>query len=199
MTKKRVGLYTRVSTARQDTTNQKMALIETADQAGWEIVHIFEDKGVSGAKGKDQRPAFNALLDAAMKREIDIIACWSIDRLGRSLQDLVNFLNDIQAAGVDLFILKQALDTTTPSGRMLFSMVGVFSEFERSIIRQRVRAGLDKAKANGKTLGRPQIEPEKEQAIKDCLGAGTGILKTAKTVGVGTSVVQRIRAEMNLP
>lgn len=194
---KRVAIYMRVSTGEQTTDSQLHALSEVAKQSGWEIVHTFEDRAVSGSTSRNTRPAFKALLEACTRREIDLIAVWSIDRLGRSLQDLVGFLQDIESLGVDLFIHQQGLDTSTPSGRLLFHICGVFAEFERSIISERVRAGLDKAKANGKTLGRPRIDADKENAIKEMLQSGTGILKTARTIGCGTGVVQRIKAEMN--
>lgn len=194
---KRVAIYTRVSTGEQTTGSQTHALMEVAEKSGWEIIHTFEDRAVSGSVSRTSRPAFKALLEACTRREIDIIACWSIDRLGRSLQDLVGFLQDVESLGVDLYMHKQSIDTGTPSGKLLFHICGVFAEFERSIISERVRAGLEKAKANGKTLGRPKTDPKTEQAILNMLKEGHGILKTAKTIGVGSSVVQRIKAEMD--
>src|SRR5215469_151914 len=112
---------------------------------GWQIVKTFEDPGISGAKGRDQRPGFDALLKAVTRRQIDVVAAWSVDRLGRSLQDLVGFLGELNAAKCDLYLDKQAVDTTTPAGRALFQMLGVFAEFERSMIRERVQAGMDRA------------------------------------------------------
>jgi DNA invertase Pin-like site-specific DNA recombinase len=102
----------------------------------------FEDKGISGAKGREKRPGFDRLLKAATTRKIDIVAAWSVDRLGRSLQDLVSFLAELNAVGCDLYLERQAVDTTTPAGRALFQMLGVFAEFERSIIQERVKAGM---------------------------------------------------------
>jgi len=194
---KRVALYLRVSTGEQSTDSQKHALMEVAKRSDWDIIHIFEDKAVSGAKCRNDRPAFKAMLDACTRREIDLIAVWSIDRLGRSLQDLVGFLQDVDALGVDLYMHQQSIDTGTPSGKLLFHICGVFAEFERSIISERVRAGLDKARANGKVLGRPRISPDREDAIRDMLQSGTGILKTGQILGCGTATVQRIKAEMN--
>jgi len=149
--------------------------------------------GISGAKGRDKRPAFDKLLKDAARRKFDIVAAWSVDRLGRSLQDLVSFLSDIHGYGIDLYLHQQGIDTTTPAGKAMFQMLGVFAEFERSIIRDRVNAGLARAKANGVILGRPQTNTRIEDAIRATLANGTGILKTAKLHGVGTSVVQRLK------
>jgi DNA invertase Pin-like site-specific DNA recombinase len=156
---KRAVLYLRVSTVDQTTANQKRQLRQVADRAGWEIVKVYKDHGISGAKGRDKRPAFDALHKAAARREFDVVMVWSVDRLGRSLQDLVSFLNHIHAVGVDLFLHQQGIDTTTAGGKAMFQMLGVFSEFERSIIQERVRAGLRRAKDAGKQLGRPANSP----------------------------------------
>jgi DNA invertase Pin-like site-specific DNA recombinase len=125
-----------------------------------------------------------------------MIAAWSVDRLGRSLQDLVAFLSEIKGAGVDLYLHQQAIDTSTPAGRALFQMMGVFAEFERAMIRERVKAGIARAKAKGQRFGRPRIEAEVEEYIRDQLRRGTGILRTARLAGVGSGTVQRVRAEM---
>ena len=154
---KRAVLYLRVSTLDQTTANQERELRQVAERAGWQIVHVYKDHGISGAKGMDKRPQFDALHKAAARREFDVVMAWSVDRLGRSLQDLVGFLSEIHAAGVDLFLHQQGIDTTTPGGKAMFQMLGVFAEFERSIIQERVRAGLRRAKAEGKQLGRPRI------------------------------------------
>jgi DNA invertase Pin-like site-specific DNA recombinase len=193
---KRTALYLRVSTGEQTTENQRRELEQTATRAGWQIVEIYEDLGISGAKGRDKRPAFDRLLKDAARRKFDIVAAWSVDRLGRSLQDLVSFLSDIHGYGIDLYLHQQGIDTTTPAGKAMFQMLGVFAEFERSMIRDRVNAGLARAKSKGVTLGRPQTNGEKERLIIETLKSGTGILKTAKLHGVGTSVVQRIKSEM---
>ena len=159
------------------------------------------DHGISGAKGRDKRPAFDRMLKGATRREFDMIAAWSVDRLGRSLQHLVGFLNELQALGCDLYLHQQAIDTTTPSGRAMFQMCGVFAEFERSMIVERVNAGLARARAagtrSGKPIGRPKLDAKKEATIRKRLAAGTGILKVAKELGVGSSTVQRVRREMD--
>ena len=189
---KRVGIYLRVYTKEQTTENQRRELEQVAVRAGWEVVQVFEDAGVSGAKRRDQRPAYDALLKAVARREVDLVAAWSVDRLGRSTQDLVAFLEDLRGHGADLYLHQQALDTTTPSGRALFQMLGVFAEFERAMIQDRVNAGLARARAQGKRLGRPTVSSATEAKIRALLATGMGMGKVAKTVGVGVSVVQRI-------
>jgi DNA invertase Pin-like site-specific DNA recombinase len=204
MNGKRVGLYLRVSTDDQTVENQHQALTEAIERRGWRIVETFEDNGVSGAKGRNKRPGFDRLLKAATRRKIDIVAAWSVDRLGRSLQDLVGFLAELDAAGCDLYLEKQAVDTTTPAGRALFQMLGVFAEFERSILQDRTRAGIARARRygtkSGKPIGRPWLDKKKEAAIRATLAAGNGIIKTAKLCGVGVGTVQRIkRADQATP
>jgi DNA invertase Pin-like site-specific DNA recombinase len=130
-------------------------LCEVASRKGWQIVDRYIDHGVSGAKGRDKRPEFDRLLKDATRRKFDVLMAWSVDRLGRSLQDLVSFLGEIQANGVDLYLHVQGVDTTTPAGRALFQMLGVFAEFERSIIQERIHAGLARARSKGVRLGRP--------------------------------------------
>jgi DNA invertase Pin-like site-specific DNA recombinase len=192
---KRAVLYLRVSTLDQTTANQERELRQVADRAGWQIVKVYKDHGVSGAKGRDKRPAFDALHKAAARREFDVVMAWSVDRLGRSLQDLIGFLSEISAVGVDLFLHQQGLDTTTPGGKAMFQMMGVFAEFERSMIQERVRSGLARARSEGKQLGRPRIAPELEKRILDALnkpGRTEGVRKIAARFGVDPSTVQRI-------
>ena len=193
---KRAVLYLRVSTLDQTTANQERELRQVAERAGWQIVHVYKDHGISGAKGRDRRPAFDALHKAAVRREFDVVMAWNVDRLGRSLQDLVGFLAQLHAAGVDLFLHQQGLDTTTPGGKAMFQMLGVFAEFERSIIQERVRAGLRRAVSEGKQLGRPRIAADLERSISAALKArketGDSVRKIAARFGVDPSTVQRI-------
>ncbi|MBI5119811.1 MAG: recombinase family protein [Rhodospirillales bacterium] len=194
---KRVAIYARVSTDGQTTDNQVRELEQIASHMGWQIKERFIDHGISGAKGRDKRLAFDALCKAATRREIDMVMAWSVDRLGRSLQDLVGFMSELQAVGCDLYLHQQALDTSTPAGRAMFQMCGVFAEFERGMIRERVNAGLARAKAEGKQLGRPRIDRAKEDQVRGALAAGDkGIRKIASEVGVGVNAVQRIQKEM---
>src|SRR5215510_12087957 len=164
---RRAVLYLRVSTVDQTTANQERELRAIADRMGCQITHVYKDHGISGAKGRDKRPQFDALHKAAARREFDVVMAWSVDRLGRSLQDLISFLSEIHANGVDLFLHQQGLNSTTPAGKALFQMMGVFAEFERSMIQERVRAGLRRAVSEGKQLGRPRIAPDIEPQHAD--------------------------------
>jgi DNA invertase Pin-like site-specific DNA recombinase len=194
---RRVALYLRVSTDKQTTANQEAALREVAAKAGWQVTEVYVDAGISGAKGREGRPAFDRLCADAVRRKFDVVAAWSVDRLGRSLQDLVGFLAELHSAGVDLFLHQQGIDTATPAGKAMFQLAGVFAEFERSMIRARVNAGLDRARAEGKQLGRRKIGAKVEKAIRaDMQAGGAGIHKLAKRHGVGVGTVQRIRAEL---
>jgi DNA invertase Pin-like site-specific DNA recombinase len=161
---------------------------------GCEVVKVYKDHGISGAKGRDKRPAFNAMCRDATKRQFHVIMAWSVDRLGRSLQDLVAFLSEIHALRVDLYLHQQGLNTTTPAGKAMFQMMGVFAEFERAMIQERVRAGLARARSDGKQLGRPRIAPELEERIKKALATPgrPGVRKIAARFGVDPGTVQRI-------
>ena len=163
------------------------------------IAPVLADNGISGSKGRDHRPGFDQLHKLIVRREIDVVMAWSVDRLGRSMQDLVAFLGELRAGGCDLYLHQQGVDTTTPAGRALFQMLGVFAEFERAIIVERVKAGIARAKAQGKHCGRPFVDGATEQAIRAALATGKGIRKVAAECGVGVSVVQRIRAITHPP
>lgn len=193
---KRVALYLRVSTADQTVENQERELRAVAERAGWHIVATYRDEGISGAKGRDKRPGFDQLLKAATRREIDMVAAWSVDRLGRSLQDLVGFLSEIHGSGVDLYLHQQAIDTSTAAGKAMFQMMGVFAEFERSMIRERVNSGIARAKSKGQRFGRPKVSLETEEKVRGLLRQGHGMLKAAKLAKVGSGTVQRIKAAM---
>jgi DNA invertase Pin-like site-specific DNA recombinase len=189
---KRVAIYARVSTDGQTTDNQTRELRQVAERHGWTVVKEYVDHGISGARGREKRPQFDALLKGVARKEFDAIAAWSVDRLGRSLVDLLGFLGDVQAMGVDLYLHQQAVDTSTPGGKALFQMMGVFAEFERAMIRERVNAGLARARAKGVVLGRPRVSDAVEERIRAMHANGVGKLKTARTLGVGVSVVQRV-------
>jgi DNA invertase Pin-like site-specific DNA recombinase len=189
---KRVALYVRVSTDGQTVENQVRELKVVAERHGWRIVETFDDNGISGAKGRDQRPAMRRLMEGIGRRDFDMVAAWSVDRLGRSLQDLVGFLGEMHAKGVDLYLHRQGLDTSTPAGRAMFQMLGVFAEFERAMIQERVRAGLARARAQGKRLGRPKVSPKVEAAVRTARARGKGIRKIARELRIGVGTVQRI-------
>ena len=192
----RVALYARVSTDSQTVNNQLEALRETGARLGWNIVAEYSDRGISGSKGRDQRPQFDKLLKSVTRGELDLIASWSVDRLGRSLTDLLGFLSEIHAKHCDLFLHQQGIDTSTPGGKAMFQMMGVFAEFERGMIVERVKAGLVRAKKNGTksglAIGRPTVDSDVENQIRALRAEGLGMVKIAKQLGRGVSVVQRI-------
>jgi DNA invertase Pin-like site-specific DNA recombinase len=193
---KKAAIYVRVSTDRQTVENQLSELRQIAERRGWEVVEEYRDAGISGAKGRDGRPGLDQMLNDARRRKFDV---WAVDRLGRSLIDLLGTIQILEACGVDLYLDQQSIDTTTPGGKLMFQVTGAFAEFERSMIRQRVNAGLKRAVEAGKTLGRPRVSAAIEKRVQVQLRAGKGILKVAREVGVGTGTVQRIKQEMTGP
>jgi DNA invertase Pin-like site-specific DNA recombinase len=193
---KRVAIYLRVSTDSQTTDNQRRELEAVAARSGWQIVKTYEDAGISGAKGRDKRPGLDAMMKAVNAKEFQMVAAWSVDRLGRSLTDLLAILQALRDKGVDLFLHQQGLDTSTTAGRAMFQMLGVFAEFERGIIRERVNAGLARAREKGTVLGRRRTMPAVEKRIRGLRAKGMGILKIGRTLGIGTSVVQRVVSDM---
>lgn len=194
---KRVAFYVRVSTSSGQTVeNQLRDLHAVAERSGWTVAHIFADEGISGKHGREKRPAFDAMMTAITRREIDLVASWSVCRIGRSLQHLVGFLAEINASNVDLYLHQQSIDTSTPAGRALFGMLGVFSELERSLIAERVKSGLNRARAAGKHCGRPKLEPAKVQTVEKLLTKGMSIDAIAKKARVGVGTVCRIKTRM---
>jgi DNA invertase Pin-like site-specific DNA recombinase len=197
---KRAAIYVRVSTDKQTVENQVQALRQIAERRGWEVVEVYNDAGISGAKGRDQRPGLDRMLKDASRR-FDVVMAWAIDRLGRSLIDLLGTIQGLEACGVDLYLDQQAIDTTTPAGKLMFQVTGAFAEFERSMIRERVKAGLKRAVAAGEVLGRKPVEDRPETAAKArkaqrLLAKGMGINRVAQAVGLANGTVQRIKAEM---
>jgi DNA invertase Pin-like site-specific DNA recombinase len=191
----RVAIYGRVSTDGQTVENQLRELRAVAKRHGWKIVAEFTDHGISGTKGKEHRPGFKAVCEAVTRREVDLVAAWSVDRLGRSLQDLIGFLAELHAKSVNLYLHLQGLDTSTPAGKALFQMMGVFAEFERAMIVERVKAGLKRAKAQGKILGRPRVGPVVETKVLTLRTRGRGMRAIARELKIGNCTVQRILAE----
>jgi DNA invertase Pin-like site-specific DNA recombinase len=211
MTKaKRAALYIRTSTEEQSTSNQLAQLRRAVEFEGWNEVAVYEDK-LSGTKGRAERPGLSQLLEDARARKFDVVMCWAIDRLGRSLHDLLGTVKLLEKAKVDLYLREQRIDTTTDEGRLLFSICGALAEFERRIINRRIRAGVDRVKAElGKSgkftarksgivrtkLGRPGAEPEKIAEARKLLASGMGIRKAATQAGLGTSTVHALAREM---
>jgi DNA invertase Pin-like site-specific DNA recombinase len=203
-------LYVRVSTDHQTVENQIRELTQIAERRGWEVVEIYRDAGISGAKGRDGRPGLDAMLNDASRRKFDVVMAWAIDRLGRSLVDLLGTIQGLGACGVDLYLDQQAIDTTTPAGKLMFQITGAFAEFERSMIRTRINAGLkrakDQIKRDGhfvtkhgevrKRLGRPNADPDKLRKARAELAKGIGINRVAKAVGLGVGTVAKLKDEM---
>ena len=189
----RTALYTRVSTSHQTIENQQTELLRVASLRGWTIVESFKDEGLSGVKGRADRPALDALLKAAVRRQFDLVAVWSIDRLGRSLQHLVETVNELRAVGVDLYVHQQAIDTSSPAGKLAFSVFGALAEYERELIRERVKAGLERAKRNGTRLGRPtNLDDTVRVAIVGLREKNLPIRKIASQLRVGTGTVYKV-------
>jgi DNA invertase Pin-like site-specific DNA recombinase len=196
MSNKRAALYVRVSTDAQTVENQIRELRQVAARRGWDVVEVYSDAGISGAKGRSGRPGLDTMLKDASRRKFDVVMAWAIDRLGRSLSDLLDTIQHLEACRVDLYLDQQAIDTTTPMGKLVFQLTGAFAEFERTMIRQRVKAGLKRAVAQGVKLGRPKLDSATERKVRMQLGKGVGILKVAKSLGIGTGTVQRIANEL---
>jgi DNA invertase Pin-like site-specific DNA recombinase len=193
----RAAMHLRVSRDDQTTENQRLVLARVAEHRGWQVTEMYEDAGIPGAKGRDQRPAFDRMLKDAVRGRFHVLMVWSIDRLGRSVLHVANALSELDAAGVALYSDQQAIDSTTPMGRAMIQMASVFGEQERQIIRNRVIAGLDRVRQQGvKKLGRPKVGKKVEAAIREHLTAGNGILRVAAMAGVGSGTVQRVKREM---
>ena len=190
----RVGIYLRVSTPGQTTDNQLIELQKVVEQRGWQVVQTYDDHGISGFTGRDKRPAFDQLCKDAARGKFDMVMAWSIDRLGRSLHHIISFIGEISELGVGLYLHQQAVDTSTVAGRAMLAMCSVFAEFERGMIVDRVNAGLQRARQQGKLLGRPKVSADVEQAIKEHRDKGLGMGKIARELGIGVSVVQRVVA-----
>jgi DNA invertase Pin-like site-specific DNA recombinase len=185
-----------VSTAEQTVENKQRELEAVAERHGWNVVAVFSDAGISGIKARDKRPGYDGLCRGAARREFDQVSAWSVDRLGRSLQELVAFLGELHAKGVDLYLHQQGIDTGTPAGKAMFQMMSFFAESERAMIVERVKAGLARARSQGKRLGHRPVTEDVVARIREKLATGAGILKTAKALGVGTGTVHRVKREM---
>jgi len=185
---KRVALYARVSTDKQTCENQLNELRSIVERMQYTIVDEFIDEGISGATSS--RPALDALMKSATQRRFDMVMCWSIDRLGRSLQNLIEILNELQSLKVDLFFMQQGLDTSTSAGRMMFSIFGALAEFERNLIRERVIAGQQRAISQGVKMGRPtKMNDGMKNAVKLLRERGIGIKQIARELKIGIGTV----------
>lgn len=184
-----------MSTADKNQTveNQLRDLLAVAARQDWEIVATFCDEGISGSKGRDKRPGFDNLLKGVARKDFDLIACFSVCRIGRSLPDLISFLGDIQAKGVDLYVHTQGLDTSTPSGAMMFQMLSVFSTYEKAILRERLLSGL---RRTTKKSGRKPMPDDRAEAIRKSLIDGSGIRATARLHRASTTTVTAFKRSL---
>jgi len=190
---KRVVIYARVSTQSQNTENQLLELRQVAERMGYMVVQEFVDHGISGAKSRIHRPALDAMLKLATQRKIEMILCWDISRLGRSLQHLIEILNDLQTLKCDLYFHQNGIDTSTVTGRMIFQICGSLAEFERNLIRERVISGQQRAKSEGKHIGRPsQMTDALKTSIRLLREQGMAIKKIASTLSVGVGTVYSV-------
>jgi len=186
---KRCVIYSRVSTEGQEVENQIKLLKEICERKGYQLVDVISDV-MSGTKGRVDRKGFDKLIKGSVKKEWDSILVWSVDRLGRSLKDLVSFLEDINSVGCDLYIHQSGIDSSTPSGKMMFQMIGVFAEFERSMISERVKLGLART---DKKLGRPtNMNTGMIESVKFMRGKGVGIKKIASDLSIGVGTVYKV-------
>jgi DNA invertase Pin-like site-specific DNA recombinase len=193
----RVALYARTSTTDQDCQNQLRVLREVASRRGWSIIEEYVDHGFSGAKDRSKRPAFGRLCKDAARRKFDMVAAWAIDRLGRSVQHVAAFIVEMDALGIGLYLDQQAIDSSTPTGKAMLQMCAVFGELERALIRERVLAGLARAKERGTRSGRPigrqPLSQDKVAAVREALARGDGIRAVARAVGISPGSVANIR------
>ena len=196
----RAALYLRTSKIDQTTENQRLAVEEEASRRGWTVTEVYRDHGISGAKFGKQRPELDRLIKDAKRHRFDVVMAWSIDRIGRSTHEVTGIMEELDAFGVSQLYLQQGIDSSTPAGRAMVQMAIVFSEFERGIIRERIMAGLQRARKvgtkSGKAIGRPKTDSKVEARIRTKLNQGSGLLRTAKELGVGVSVVMRIKQEL---
>jgi DNA invertase Pin-like site-specific DNA recombinase len=167
------ALYLRVSTDKQTVKNQEIELRQVAERRGWQVVEVYDDAGISGSKGRKDRPGLDRMLKDAQKGRFDIVMAWAIDRVGRSLIDLLHTIQHLEACGVDLYLDQQNIDTITPMGKLIFQITGAFAEFERSMIRQRINLGLERARKHGTKsgapIGRAPVDADKAAIAREAL------------------------------
>ncbi len=189
----KTAIYMRVSTSLQTTDNQLVALQDYATRMNYEITSIYKDEGISGVKNQNQRPALNAMMKDVVKGKFSQILIYDISRLGRSLKDLVNILNDFNQSKVRLIFIQNGIDTSNSTGQMMFQLLGVFAEWERQTIVDRVNAGLVRARQAGKKLGRPStINDSVISAVKLLRNQNIGIRKISSQLRIGVGTVMKI-------
>lgn len=189
---KKVGCYYRVSTKNQTILNQKLELESLAERMGYEIVAEYKDEGISGAKNRDERPSLNAMMKDAIRGKFEMILCYDLSRLGRNLEELIRIMNEMNSLNINLFFYREAINTDSSSGKLMFSMFGVLAEWERSLISERIVSGQNRARTQGKKIGRPSTFNEGlMQAVRKMREKGMGIVAISRTLGIGVSSVYR--------
>lgn len=192
MTKK-VVIYTRVSTLDQTIDNQLIELRDHCSRMGWEVVKEYADEGLSGTLSREKRPALNSLIKDAYRKRFDSVVCWDISRIGRSMKELILFLSDMKDRGIGICSVRQGFDTSTSMGEIMFQFVGILSSWEREMIRERTLAGLERARREGKTLGRRKVTNDRMTAtIMELRSAKKSIRAIASEVGVSRGTVNNI-------
>jgi DNA invertase Pin-like site-specific DNA recombinase len=189
---RKVAIYTRVSTLDQTIDNQLLELRDHCSRMGWEVVKEYADEGLSGTLSREKRPALNALIKDAYRKRFDSVICWDISRIGRSMKELILFLSDMKDRGIGICLVRQGFDTSTSMGEIMFQFVGILSSWEREMIRERTLAGLERAKSEGKTLGRRKVTNDTMTAkILELRSEKKSIREIASEVGVSTATVHR--------
>ena len=190
---RKVAIYSRVSTLDQTIDNQLLELRDHCSKMGWEIVKEYADEGLSGALSRKRRPALNSLIKDAYRKKFDGVVCWDISRIGRSMKELVLFLSDMKDRDIGICSVRQGFDTSTSMGEIMFQFVGILSSWEREMIRERTLAGLDRARSEGKTLGRKKvITDEITSKIVNLRSIGRSIRDIASEVGVSRGTVSNV-------
>ena len=188
-----VAIYARVSTASQTVENQLIELRDAAKRLGWTVAHEIVDEGISGSKGRSDRPGFDRIFELVDQKAVGAVMAWSVDRIGRSLQDLVALMKELQRNSVDLYCHQQSINTATPAGRMTFSIFGALGEYERSLIIERIHAGIARAKAEGVRFGRPRVYGDEVRAqVIELRRTGMRMRDIARELGVGFGTVWRV-------
>ena len=189
----KVAIYTRVSTLDQTIDNQLIELRDHCSKMGWEVVKEYADEGLSGTLSRDKRPALNSLIKDAYRKRFDSVVCWDISRIGRSMKELILFLSDMKDRGIGICSVRQGFDTSTSMGEIMFQFVGILSSWEREMIRERTLAGLERAKSQGKTLGRRKVTNDTMTAkIVELRTAKKTIRQIASEVGVSRGTVNNV-------
>lgn len=194
----RAVIYTRTSTSRQSTDSQLEALNTLVSRSGYDLVEIIEDKGVSGTKKGRQREGMAKVMEMVNRKDMDVLCVYSVDRIGRSITDVISLVEELGEKGVGLIIHKNGIDTTTTYGKTLVGFFALVAQMERDFIASRIADGIAASKAKGKVFGRKKISNEKIDAIKELRKQGKGMNFIAKQLSVGNSQVLRICKELDL-